>query len=142
MNAMVALICLRHHAMTCSWPATVHAKDVSPRAHERRRPDTATCDRHQDQSAERFPWGSGLAVRRGQATEGTPSPADRRVLQWFEWFMPQGHGMPTAREGNIAEVFRAPAVERHIVDLGPSMLRGGVQDIDRVHARLENRVLD
>ena len=56
--------------------------------------------------------------------------------------MPQGVGMPIAGEGNIAEVFRAPAVERHIVDLSPSMFRGGVQDVDRVHPRLEDRVVD
>jgi hypothetical protein len=75
---------------------------------------------------------SGLAVRRGQAPEGTPGTADRIVLQRFERFMPQGMGMPTAREGNIAKVFRTPAVERHIVDFGPSMLRSSIQDINRV----------
>ena len=71
-----------------------------------------------------------------------PRPADRRVLQWFKRFMPQGKGLPTAREGNIAEVFRASAVERHIVDLSPSMLHRSVQDIDRVHPLLEDRVFD
>jgi hypothetical protein len=56
--------------------------------------------------------------------------------------MPQGVGMPLAREGNIAEVLRAPAVKRHIVNLGPSMFRGGVQDIDIVHPILKDSVLD
>jgi hypothetical protein len=84
----------------------------------------------------------GLAVRWSQAPEGTPGPADCRVLQRFERLVPQRVRTPTAREGNMAAGFRAAAVERHLIDFGPAMLRRGLQDIDRLYPFLEDCVLD